>query len=89
MSNIDKTTTNLDANQVLKKSFNDSDATLSTSTFLTAKAGNKITLTISTTDIANDTETYSYFDGVNLLYTIKVIYTDGDRTQMISAERTI
>lgn len=76
-----------DANQVLQSAYNDVDATISTNGFLVGKVGNQITLVISTTTIANDTETYSFFDGIIALYQIKIIYTDGSRQTMISATR--
>ncbi len=87
MSVIDKPVSNLDANQTLQTAYNDVDATISTNGFLVGKIGNKVTMTISTTTIANDTETYAFFDGVTALYSIKVIYTDGTRQTLVSAER--
>lgn len=87
MSNIQKNGSRLNSGQVLQKSYNDVDATLSTSGFLTGKIGNKITREVSETNVAGDTETYTFFDGTNQLYQLKVIYTDGDREDMLSAER--
>lgn len=78
----------LDANQVLKNAFNDVDSSLTTTGFLTGKVGHKVQLVISTTSIANDTETFSFYDTGVLLYSITIIYTSAVREQMISAERT-
>jgi hypothetical protein len=55
--------------------------------FIVGKVGHKVTLAISTTTIANDTELYSFYDVAALLYQIRVIYTDGSRSQLLSAER--
>lgn len=76
-----------DADQGIRYAFNRSDASLTTSGFVTAKVGHKITLAISTTNVTDDTETYSFYDGANLLYTLRIIYTDGTRETMIEAER--
>jgi hypothetical protein len=63
-----------------------------TTGFLQGKVGHKITLTIATTNVANDTEIVRYFDVVDavdvLLNEITVVYTDGTRAQLLSAERT-
>lgn len=88
MSNITKTLTDRDANQTLQSAYNDVNATLSVDGFLTGKVGNKVTLAISTTTIANDTETYTFLDNGTSLYVYKLIYTDGTRGTLLSAERT-
>lgn len=82
-----KSQSNLDFQQTLKSSYNDVNATLSVDGFLVGKVGNKVTLAISTTTIANDTETYTFLDGATSLYQLKIIYTDGTRELMLSAER--
>lgn len=87
MAHIDKSLSERDANQTLQSAYNDVDATISTNGFLVGKVGNQITLAVSTTNVANDTETYSFFDNATALYQIRLIYTDGTRTQMISATR--
>ncbi len=73
--------------QTLKLSYNDVDASLSTAGFLVGKVGRKIVPTTSTTTVANDTVTYAYSENTIALYSIKCIYTDGTRTDLISAER--
>ena len=88
MAETKKQLSHRDGQQTLKGAFNDVDKSLTTNGFLVGKVGHKITLGISTTSIANDTETYSFFDDNTLLYTLVIIYTDGTREQMISAERT-
>lgn len=79
--------TRRDANQVIQQSGNDVDSSLQVSGFLTSKIGAKITLAISTTDVADDTETYTFFDNETELYQIRLIYTSAAKTQLISAER--
>lgn len=88
MSDTTKQPSNLDGSQTLQKSYNDVNATISTDGFLVGKVGRKIVLSISTTTIANDTETYAFSESGIALYSLVIIYTDGNRTTMISAERT-
>lgn len=87
MSNTTKQRTDRDSAQTLQYSFNDVNSTIGVDGFLVGMVGRKITQTIGTTTVANDTETFSYYDGTTLLYTIQVIYTDGSRTTMLSATR--
>ncbi len=76
-----------DGLSVLRHAFNEVDATISVNSFLVGKVGHKIELALSTTTITDDTETFTYKDGSNTLYAIKIIYTDGNRDTMLSAER--
>ena len=87
MSITQKQLSDLDANQTLQSSYNDVNGTISTDGFLVGKVGRKIDLTISTTTVSNDTETYAFSESGTALYSLKLIYTDGTRTVMISAER--
>lgn len=87
MSKTSKKGSKKDGLQTLQMAFNDSDASLTTSGFLVGKIGHKVTLVISTTDVADDTETYTFSDGVTQLYQIRLIYTSAAKTQLISAER--
>lgn len=88
MSVTNKQPTGLDQAEAIRGAYNEVNASLSVDGFLTAEVGRKVDLTISTTTISGDTETYSFSESGTLLYTIKVIYTDGTRATMISAERT-
>lgn len=84
------TTKNLserDSGQTLQSAYNDVDATISTNGFLVGKVGHKVEAAISTTNVPNDTVTYTYYDSSLLLYQIEIIYADGTRQDMISAER--
>ena len=87
MSNTSKILSVRDPGQTLQSSYNDVDASLTTTGFLTGKVGHKITQTISTTTVSNDTLTFQYSDSGTNLYAIKVIYTDNTYATMISAER--
>lgn len=87
MSQTNKRLSERDGNQTLQASFNDVNSTLSVDGFLVGKVGRKVELTISTTNVANDTETYSFAEDSNPLYSIRIIYTSGSRDLMLSAER--
>lgn len=77
----------LDQHQVLKNVYNKEDASLTTGGFLVGLVGRKITQTISTTSVVNDTLTYTYTESGSAVYAIKVIYTDATYATFISAER--
>ncbi len=79
--------TRRDGLQAIQLSHNDVDSSLQVSGFLTSKIGAKITLAISTTSVADDTENYTFFDGATQLYQIRLIYTSAAKSQLISAER--
>jgi hypothetical protein len=87
MSITQKPLSHLDYEQTMQSSYNDVNATLSVDGFLTGKIGRKVELAISTTTIVDDTETYSFSENGTALYSLRIIYTDGTRAQMISAER--
>lgn len=78
----------LDGAQTLKESFNSVNASLTVDGFLTAIVGRRIDLAISTVNVANDTETYSFSENGQALYTYQVTYTDGTRSTMLFATRT-
>lgn len=87
MTKTSKRSTRKDGMQTLQMAYNDVDASLTTNGFLVGKVGHKVTLNIQTTTVTNDTELYSFFDNTELLYQIKLIYTDGTKSLLISAER--
>lgn len=88
MSSTSKIMTQKDADQVIRSAQNDVNNTIAVDGFLVGKIGRKVVLTITTTTVANDTEVYVFSESGTNLYTITVIYTDGTRTTMLSAERT-
>jgi len=79
-----------DPGETAQYEFNDVDATKTVNGFLVGLVGRQVTLTISTTTIANDTETYVFSEqsGAFPLYTFVIIYTDGTRSTMKTATRT-
>lgn len=87
MSRTTKKGTRKDGMQTLQMAFNDVDASITTNGFLVGKIGHKVTLEIVTTTLLGDSELYTFLDGTQLLYQIKLIYTDADKTQLLSAER--
>jgi len=88
MANTSKTLSALDESSAIRQSHNTSLGTLAVDGFVASKIGHKVTSTLSTTTITNDTETFDYYDGATLICTIVTIYTDGNRTQLVSVERT-
>ena len=88
MSITTKAPTDLDASQATQQAFNDVNSTIGVDGFLVGKVGRQINLTISTTTIANDTETYAFSENSIALYTLQIIYTDGTRSTMLQAKRT-
>lgn len=87
MSKTTKKGTRKDGMQTLQMAFNDVDASITTNGFLVGKIGHKVTLEIVTTNMMSDSELYTFLDGEELLYQIKLVYTDAGKTQLLSAER--
>lgn len=87
MAETTKPLSERDYAQTLRGAFNDVDKSITTNGFLTGKIGHKIEMAIQTTNVANDTELYSFYDTNTLLYQIEVVYTDGTRETFLSAER--
>lgn len=89
MARTNKVPSDQDANQTLQGAYNEIDATFTTNGYLVGEVGRQISLAISTTTVANDTETYTFSEasGATQLYQIKIIYTDGTRATMLTATR--
>lgn len=87
MAKTTKSLSERDANQTLQSAFNDVDSSITTAGFLVGKVGHKVTLTISTTTVSNDTQTYLFLDGATSLYSLRLIFTDSSYATLISAER--
>jgi len=88
MADTTKVLSEYDASQTLQGAFNDVDKTLSVNGFLVGKVGHKVEMAIATTNVANDTEVFTFTDSGATLYILTVIYTDGTRETFLSAERT-
>lgn len=83
-----KAISDVDGQQTLQRAFNDSDASHNVNGFLVGVVGRRIDLAVSTTTIANDTETYAFSENSLALYTLQIVYTDGTRSTMLYAVRT-
>jgi hypothetical protein len=88
MAQTTKTLSERDYQQTLRLSFNDVDSSLTTNGFLIGKVGRKVEVAIATTTVLDDTAIYTFSENGTVLYQYTIIYTNGGRTQMISAERT-
>ena len=87
MSNTTKGFSERDAGQTQQLSFNDVDASITTAGFLVGKVGRKVVLTISTTSVSNDTQTFAFSENGTALYSLKLIFTDSTYATLVSAER--
>lgn len=88
MANTNKPLSERDSNQTLQSSYNDVNATLGVDGFIVGRVGRKVEMTITTTNMANDTEVLNFSENGSPLYEFTVIYTDGSRETLLSAERT-
>lgn len=82
-----KTPSNLSGDNVLRDVHNEKDNSIITSTFVTGKVGRKIESVISTTSVTDDTQTLTYSEDSLVLYTVRIIFTDGTRSEFASVER--
>lgn len=87
MSNTTKQISKNDQENAIRYSYNDVEGSLTVNGFLVGKVGRKVELVISTTNVSDDTETYTFKEGSTALYSLRVIYTTGARDQLLSAER--
>lgn len=91
MSNkTDKSVEVNDASQVLGYAFNPVDNSLTTGSFLVGQVGRQVTRT----DTAGGNlggqpagDDFSYYEGSDLLYTIRILYSDSAKTILYSATR--
>lgn len=88
MANTTKPLSERDSGQVLQAAAVTEDDSLITSGFLVGKVGRKIDVSITTTNVANDTAVYAFSESGSALYTLTMVYTDGTRAELLSAERT-
>ena len=94
-----KNPTNISADNVLRYAYNVEDKTMGVNGFIVGKIGHKVEVSIMTTNVANDTERFTFTDQSPdptqtnpngdpiTLYVIDVVYTDSGRTTFLSAER--
>jgi hypothetical protein len=55
---------------------------------VSAKVGRRIELALSTTNVLNDTEIYTYLEDGQQVMILEVVYTDASRETLVSVERT-
>ena len=80
--------TERDHQQVQKHVYNEVNASLTVDGFLVGKVGHKVVRSLETTTVPNDTEVFDFYDGAELIYTIKTVYADDTLETLISVERT-
>ncbi len=83
MADIQKPMAKIDGQQVLKEIFNQADHSITTAGFVSSKVGAKITRTAQSSTV----DDYSYFDGANLLYTIRITYSSSAKEEISEVER--
>lgn len=83
MAETTKPLSDRDYAQTLRGSFNDVDKTISVNGFIVGKVGHKILRT----DYLTTGDDFSFYDGANLLYTIRVNYTTSSKAILDSVER--
>lgn len=88
MSQTAKRMSERDTGQTNRLSFNDVDASTSTSGYLEAIVGRRKDYAIVTTNVANDTIRVTYSENGETLYIIDQVYTSGARTLLLFEERT-
>ena len=76
--------TDYDHQQILQKVYNPADATLAVGSFVSAELGNNMQVGYPNAT----TETYSFYEGSTLLYTLTVVYTDSTKGSLSSVTRT-
>lgn len=88
MAETTKVRSEYDANQITQKIFNPEGGTLAVDGFLVGKVGRRVDLVLTTTTLSNDTEVFTFSEEGTTLFELTLIYTDGTRAQLLSAERT-
>lgn len=83
MSNLKKSPSIINQQNIMRDVYNENDKSLAISSFIDSKIGNKILKV----DVDSVTEQYSYYDGVVLLKTIQIIYTSSTKENLVSVER--
>lgn len=85
MSVTSKPNAAVNSGNVLAAAYNKEDKSITTAGFLVGKQGHKVERTL----VDDTTEDYSYYDGANLLYVIRITYTDSTKAEFASAERVV
>lgn len=80
----------VDANNVLREIYNQVDDSITTSAFITAQVGYKITrVNTAGGDLDGNAagDDFTYFDGATELYKLRVLYSDAGKETLVSVER--
>lgn len=83
MSQTSKPESVTNQGNVLRAAYNSVDKSITTAGFLTGKIGHKIERVI----VDAYTDDYKYYDEANLLYTLRITYSDTAKSEFLSAER--
>lgn len=83
MADSSKPMSKQDGNQVLQYAFNDKDKTIAVSGFLGTKVGHRVVRNV----ISSVIDDYEFYDGANLLYTIRVTYNNSSHDEIDAVER--
>lgn len=76
-----------DANQTLQAASIQEDDTLMVNGFLVGKVGRRVDVSISTTTVSNDTQTFAFSENGTALYALQLIFTDATQQSLLSATR--
>jgi len=88
MATTKKSYSDLDQQQIFKRSYNEESGTLGVDGFVAGKVGRKVVRSITTTNVANDTEVFTFSENGEHLFTIQVVYADDTLATLVSVERT-
>lgn len=78
-----KELTMLDYEQTLRYAYSDETKTIAVGSFIGLKVGHKIVRTLPSANI----EEYAFYDGANLLQTLRLTYTDATLNTISEVER--
>lgn len=87
MAETTKQLSEYDQQQIFKKVFNPEGGTLAADGFLVGKVGRRVDRALSTTTLTDDTETFTFSEDGVTLFELQLVYTDGTRAELLSAER--
>ncbi len=85
MANTTKVMTDKDSGQTLQAAYNEVNATLGVDGFVTGKVGRKIVRTA----VSGTVDDFEFFEGSNLLYTIRITYSNATHDDINQVERTV
>lgn len=84
MAETTKRLSEYDQQQIMQKIYNP-DGSIAVGSFLAGKIGHKVERSI----VSPTVDDYEFYDGANLLYTIRVTYNNSDHDEIDEAERIV